>query len=145
MAEVSDPNSAQYGEYLTAAELRELTAAPAAVANRVASYFEAAGASCSNPAGSALRCTGSVAVAERALSTKLALYTHSITGARAVRVQHGSTVSLPDSIADDVQFVSGINQLFDRCGMAPLYARPFLSSPSPVDQGHHTPLAPLGR
>lgn len=135
VTEVSDPSGTQYGKYLTAADLRQLTAAPADVVNRVASYFEAAGASCSNPAGSALRCTGSVAVAERALSTKLALYTHGITGTRVVRVQRGSTISLPDSIADDVQFVSGINQLFDRCARA--------RSSLPRWTRSSTPFAPL--
>ena len=47
------------------------------------------------------------------MGTTLATYHHSRTGGVAVKVAAGSTVAIPSTVASDVAFISGINQLIE--------------------------------
>eukprot|EP00729_Bicosta_minor_P021514 gene21514-16434_t len=111
--DVSNPDSVSYGQYLSPEELRALTATPVETVNRVLQAF--AGADCNNLGGSALLCTANAAVAEQLLDTKLARFQHSRTGDVAIKVATttGLGVRVPASIASEVVFVSGINQLIE--------------------------------
>lgn len=108
---VSDPTHADYGKYLTPAELADRFAAPRDVQDRVEAFFaQYDGVSCGSVGGASLSCTASAAAVERVFHTSMHEFTHVASG--RIIVRHTGTVSLPQAVADDIVFVSGLSQFF---------------------------------
>lgn len=102
---VSNPQSLQYGEYMSRSDILKLVAPTPARANRVSEYLS--NMKCENM-GDALRCEASVAAIETAFETSLMVVTHTPSGLHLIR-QIGN-LSIPVSLAADVQFLSPLSQ-----------------------------------
>jgi tripeptidyl-peptidase-1 len=103
---VSDPKNAKYGQWMSKAEINELTATPGWVANSVLSWLESAGNSCTRRSDS-IKCRGTVSSIEAMLSTRMHTYQHKKSGDRVHQVD--STYSFPEEMNGKIEFISGLN------------------------------------
>jgi tripeptidyl-peptidase I len=106
--DISDPRNKNYGHYLSTNDLRSLFAAPLAVQQRVESFFR--GASCNNVVGSSLKCMAKVPLVEHLFETKMYSFTHQLSSKTIVR--HTGTLSIPISLKNDIEFITGLGQFF---------------------------------
>jgi tripeptidyl-peptidase-1 len=109
--EVSDPQSEKYGNHLSLEEVTEVLAVPEERVNAVRVYFELAGASVIEvaPNRDMMIVTMPVANAEKALKTKLSVFSHSNRPDQRI-VRASSTYSLPSEIAEHVVLVGELLQ-----------------------------------
>lgn len=114
--DVSDPDSATYGQHLGHNELKALLAVPTEQVSRVQAFF-AEGRSTLSPHGDVLTVTMRAGAVERALQTKLAFFEHS--QQRSTRIiRASSTYSVPAPLAADVTMVGELLQ-FPRISAPP--------------------------
>jgi tripeptidyl-peptidase-1 len=108
--EVSDPKHADYGKYLSHAEIAKLLAVGDATVGKVVSSFEEAGATVTvAPSRDALTLNMAVAAAERLLDTQLFTFAHR--DRPDVRVMRAAApISLPAELAEDVAFIGELLQ-----------------------------------
>ena len=111
LAKVSDPTSKQYGEYLTVEELSARFGAPKDVQNRVKGFFERQRIECELVGGASLACRAKATAVEQAFETEMFHFKHKLSAKKVLR--HIGTLSLPESIADGVEFVTGLGQFFN--------------------------------
>ncbi|MFJ8633666.1 protease pro-enzyme activation domain-containing protein [Streptomyces sp. NPDC093568] len=102
---VSDPHSASYGKYLTAAQARSRFGATKAQVAGIKSWLTAAGLKVTGVTRHYVAVTGEVAAAEKAFGTQLHNYTK---GARTYRAPT-TTASVPDGLKDAVLTVTGLD------------------------------------
>lgn len=109
--EVSDPKHDKYGQHLTTEEITELLAVPQSRVDAVKAYFTEQGASSVNvnPNKDMLTVTMPAAAVEKALKTKLGIFTHSEhSHARITRAQ--TSYYLPEEVAEHVSLVGELLQ-----------------------------------
>jgi len=102
--DLSDPNSVNYGKYLTSEQVRALTAATPDAVSSTLTFLADGGCKCQD-LKDALACEGSVASLESLFATSFHVMTH--TSGRTI-VRHMGGLSIPDSLAAHVEFVSGL-------------------------------------
>uniref|UniRef100_A0A7S4Q8B6 subtilisin n=1 Tax=Alexandrium monilatum TaxID=311494 RepID=A0A7S4Q8B6_9DINO len=109
--EVSDPTHPRYGRHLNSEALAKLLAVPEERAERVRSYFLAAGAreAAASPSRDMISVVMPVRVAEAALQTTLHLYSHKERRQTQI-VRASAGYSLPADIARDVMMVGELLQ-----------------------------------
>jgi len=107
LLEVSDPDHARYGQWLSQEEADHFARTPFHIAKEVRAWAESTGASCKRLPES-FKCTGSVAQIERLLSTELSVYGHTQTGKTIIRTSAPATV--PDHMTGKVVMVTGLRQ-----------------------------------
>lgn len=108
LAEVSDPDSPNYTNYLTQAEVNALTAPPAAARSTASAFFSAAGAKCEDMPHS-LACSAPVSVANEVFATKVSAFAHTAKGnARVLRVHPNDAYAFPDALRGSVDFVTSL-------------------------------------
>lgn len=108
LAEVSDPNHARYGKYLTSAQVQALTATPRESARVVEAAFR--GFDC-HSLGDSLRCAGVVADVERMFGVTMHVFRHDATG--VYRRGTLGVFSVDASLRDHVVFVDGLSNFFE--------------------------------
>ncbi|MFI7136885.1 protease pro-enzyme activation domain-containing protein [Streptomyces massasporeus] len=102
---VSDPDSASYGEYLTAKQARARFGATKAQVAAVKSWLTAAGLQVTGVTRHYVSVTGDVAAAEKAFGTQLHNFAK---GAKTYRAP-ASAASVPQGLADAVLTVTGLD------------------------------------
>ncbi|MFJ7072816.1 protease pro-enzyme activation domain-containing protein [Streptomyces sp. NPDC098781] len=102
---VSDPHSASYGKYLTAAEAQARFGATQAQVAAVRTWLTSAGLKVTGVTRHYVSVAGDVAAAERAFGTQLHNYAK---GAKTYRAPTG-TASVPDEVKDAVLTVTGLD------------------------------------
>jgi len=109
--EVSNPQHAKYGQYLSQDDVTRLLAVPQERADGVSQYFMQAGAISAevSPNRDAIQLTIPAQAAESALNTKLHHFEHS-TNSRVRIVRASQRYALPAHIADDVTIVGELMQ-----------------------------------
>jgi len=107
---VSDPTNSEYGNHKSAEEIAEILAVPKAQLERVVNFWKLNGAAAVevHPTKDTLTVAISVANVERALSTRLATFSHANSPAHIVRATQ--SYSLPADIAADVAMVGELHQ-----------------------------------
>lgn len=108
LAEISNPDSARYGEWMMGEQVNKLTA-PLPEHRRAAKAFLAAkGAGCVDFPHS-LKCTIKVADAEKLFKTKLSSFEQTTRGGKKViRVHPNDAYAFPSELAGKVSFFSGL-------------------------------------
>jgi len=100
--DVSDPNSLNYGKYLSSEEVMALTAASEETMSAALSFLS--GVPCKD-FKDALMCEATVGVLEELFATKFYTMTH--TSGKVIH-RHLGEVSIPSDLAAHVEFVSGL-------------------------------------
>ncbi|MFF3173564.1 protease pro-enzyme activation domain-containing protein [Streptomyces sp. NPDC057900] len=104
-AAVSDPQSASYGKYLSAAQAQARFGATQGQIDRVSQWLKSSGLTVTGANQHYVSATGEVARTEKAFSTQLRNYRK---GAHTYRAP-ASTASVPAALSDDVLAVSGLD------------------------------------
>jgi tripeptidyl-peptidase-1 len=106
---VSDPDSPEYGQYMTLAEVDALTAPSTEATEAVRSWLSSVGAVCQNKTSDVMKCKASVAAVEKALDARVYNHSHSRTGATVARIVGSATI--PQAVAPHVRVISGLRDL----------------------------------
>ena len=108
---VSDPQSPEYGQHFTKAQIRDVLAVPQAQVDRVQAYFMRHGAleTTMSPFNDIIRVRASATRFESALSTTLSRFIH-VAQPDVSIVRASAPYALPDSIAADVALVGELLQ-----------------------------------
>jgi len=153
---VSDPNSSQYGQFLSESQYAAQFAPTAAQVSAVQQWLTGAGLTVTStgPDNHFLAVTGSAGAINSAFGTTLARYT-----IKGKQYQAPSaTLSVPTSLADVVQSVTGLTQFghtvqpqdlgapaaFVNSPQCSAYYGQLQASDKPAFQGHTLPYAPCG-
>jgi subtilase family serine protease len=150
---VSDPARGSYAHYLTPAQFRARFSRSSAAVARVSSWLSSQGFRVGSVPANHLwvPATGTVQQAQRAFGTRLAYYR---TGGHTLRAT-SSAPSIPTSLADVVEGVTGLTQVLRSSGVQ---APPAYRGGTPCSQfwgqkmtrraptvlGKHVPIAPCG-
>jgi subtilase family serine protease len=106
---VSDPDSSSYGKYLTSDEITALVAVPGSAA----AVMEALGAvDVCEDLGDSLVCQTDAQHAEQMFNTSLFVFEDQSSSNKVIRTM--GDMSIPTSIASQVEFVTGINTFYPR-------------------------------
>eukprot|EP00297_Palpitomonas_bilix_P005380 CAMPEP_0113896130 /NCGR_PEP_ID=MMETSP0780_2-20120614/17809_1 /TAXON_ID=652834 /ORGANISM="Palpitomonas bilix" /LENGTH=816 /DNA_ID=CAMNT_0000887161 /DNA_START=63 /DNA_END=2513 /DNA_ORIENTATION=- /assembly_acc=CAM_ASM_000599 len=106
---VSSPTSSLYGKHWTAAEVNERFAPSLSTIKKVSAFFEKGGLAVTSPGNKAfVQVEGEAGTVARLLQADLRLFLHD--NGHAAVVATGS-YSLPDEIADEVDFVGNLHHL----------------------------------
>ena len=108
LADISDPQSPRYTQWMTQTEVNELTAPAPALRAQAADALKAAGADCA-PMPHSMKCTASVAVANALFKTQISAFEHAANGgARVLRVHPDTPYAFPDALRGAAEFVTSL-------------------------------------
>ena len=103
---VSTPGTAEYGHFLTNAEVNELVKPSADSVSHVMEWLNGATGIATSPNSDFVRATVTVAQAEALVGAEYWTYTHADTGKTIVRIGGNAEYSVPEEVAEHVDFVA---------------------------------------
>jgi len=108
LADLSNPDSDNYGSWMTQEEVNALTAPPTPVREAASAFFKKSGAYCIDMPHS-LKCTAPVSVANEVFQTTISAFEHTENqGARVLRVHPNDAYAFPDPLRGSVDFVTNL-------------------------------------